>query len=145
MKPVSVAQLVSATGGTLLRRDGEQLFTSAGSDSRCVKEGMLFVPQYIAHGRRTELYWFQLEIDDTRSREAVLLSRTGRKDLCEVPSEVRALFDLCYLTVLPPRRTVPVTSMLRYFNELLRRKDVIEGIERLFGAFDPANMYVSVF
>jgi len=44
MKPVSVAQLVSATGGTLLQGDGAQLFTSAGSDSRCVTEGMLFVP-----------------------------------------------------------------------------------------------------
>ena len=120
-----------------------------------IAEDYFITPFYVHHGKRLELYWYELSIDlvdELESPHQILLRRTGRKTLEDIPKDLVRLHSECHIEVAKSDGYLPARRLLQYLDFLCSSPELASEVQKAFSrlpegfeGFQYDNMWFAVY
>lgn len=115
-----------------------------------VKDDILLTPFYTHDAMRYELYVYELNIRLVRSIlsfEDVLLAKTHKKNVDEVPERMKVVLNHCFFQIPEGKGRVGKGVLEDYLEYVMNNADISAEIEGVFPSesFNSGNLYFALY
>ncbi len=103
----------------------------------------ILTPFYICDLGILEIYDYELNIRlvDRPSKENFILTKTGKKSIDEVNTEIEHKLRSCYLELVKPQKSLSIDKLEKYINYVKTSPEIKERIEEYLHEFDNGKLY----
>ena len=110
-------------------------------------EDTILTPFYICDLGILEIYDYELNIRlvDRPSEENFILTRTGKKSINEVSSEIEQKLRSCYLELVKPQKFLSTDMLKKYVDYVKTSPEIKERIGEYLHEFDEDKLYFEIY
>ncbi|AGF55476.1 hypothetical protein B0P06_000428 [Clostridium saccharoperbutylacetonicum] len=107
----------------------------------------IITPFYICDSGILEIYDYELNIRlvDSHNKEALILTKTGKKSINEVNPEIVQKLTNCYLEIVKPQRVLLTNILEKYVDYVKTSPQIKERISEYLHEFDNEKLYFEVY
>ena len=107
----------------------------------------ILTPFYICDLGVLEIYDYELNIRlvDQPSGETFILTKTGKKSINEVNSEIEQKLRSCYLELVKPQRFLLINMLEKYVDYVKNSPEIKERIRENLHEFDNDKLYFEIY
>lgn len=107
----------------------------------------IITPFYICDLGVLEIYDYELNIRlvDRPSEETFILTKTGKKGINEVSSEIVRKLRSCYLEIVKPQRFLLTNMLEKYVDYVKTSPEIKERISEYLHEFDNDKLYFEIY
>lgn len=108
-------------------------------------EDLTLVPFYVMDKKRMELYEYELNIrvEKIKKPEDILLNKTGKKHIKDIPKEIILRHNVCYIQT--EDGTIEKDRILNYVKYILTNLNNNKDITQNFKKYDENNLLFEVY
>ncbi|AGF55467.1 hypothetical protein Cspa_c16970 [Clostridium saccharoperbutylacetonicum N1-4(HMT)] len=107
----------------------------------------IITPFYICDSGILEIYDYELNIRlvDHPNEESFILTKTGKKSIHEISSEIIQKLSNCYLEIVKPQRVLLTNMLEKYVDYVKTSPEIKERISEYLHEFDNEKLYFEVY
>lgn len=107
----------------------------------------ILTPFYICDLGVLEIYDYELNIRlvDRPSEETFILTKTGKKSIDEVSTEIKQKLRSCYLELVKPQRFILINMLEKYIEYVKTSPEIKERISEYLHEFDNDKLYFEIY